>query len=435
MFINQYFIIISYAISILLGIAILVFCRFLSQPQTIALKKTLLIISGLLIIGGTIGYILLLIVFAEFAIVVLTVVLTIILVTGAFLLARETILALLQPYIHSQQNALLWSLAIAVENDVSLVSTIVAFAQGSKWILRSKLMRLASLINSGVPLIQALQRTPGVLPKNALPLIQIGDASGALGKALRQAASSRDSLQPTWDILSEKLTYIVTVIIFGLGILTFLMLKIIPSFEKIFKDYNIDLPPVTIFLISTSHFLLNYFPIFILFCFLLLGLVLYIRLARYTRFQLYFPAFTALMPRHTANILDNLALATENDQILGKSLIILAYSYPQFRIKQKLSAVKNDISSGVNWCDSLYDNRLIKQSDHAVLKAAQRVGNLPWAMREMADSNRRRLAFRLNTLIQLAYPPVILGLGLIIMFIVVALFYPNVVLISRLAGL
>ena len=55
-------------------------------------------------------------------------------------------------------------------------------------------------------------------------------------------------------------------------------------------------------------------------------------------------------------------------------------------------------------------------------------------MREMADSNRRRLAYRLNALVQVAYPPVILCIGLMVMFIVVALFYPLITLIMRLSG-
>jgi type IV pilus assembly protein PilC len=89
---------------------------------------------------------------------------------------------------------------------------------------------------------------------------------------------------------------------------------------------------------------------------------------------------------------------------------------------------------GRDWSESLCNQGLIKPADQAVLKAAQRVGNLPWAMREMADSNRRRLAYRLSALVQLAYPPVIICIGLIVMFIVVALFLPLITLVMRLSG-
>jgi type II secretory pathway component PulF len=114
-------------------------------------------------------------------------------------------------------------------------------------------------------------------------------------------------------------------------------------------------------------------------------------------------------------------------------VLTLAGTYPQANIRRKLSYVGVDIHRGGDWCESLRRHGLIKRADMAVLKAAQRVGNLPWAMHEMADSNRRRLAYRLNALVQLAYPPVIICVGLIVMFIVVALFYPLITLIQRLA--
>ena len=61
------------------------------------------------------------------------------------------------------------------------------------------------------------------------------------------------------------------------------------------------------------------------------------------------------------------------------------------------------------------------------------MGNLPWAMREMADSNRRRFAYRLQAMVQTLFPPAMILLGLIVMFIVVALFLPLVALIRALA--
>ncbi|HEY4761511.1 MAG TPA: type II secretion system F family protein [Thermoguttaceae bacterium] len=137
--------------------------------------------------------------------------------------------------------------------------------------------------------------------------------------------------------------------------------------------------------------------------------------------------------RHTAAILDSLALAAEYNRPVGNSIATLAASYPLHSIRRKLKLVEKDVTQGSDWCESLYQHGLIKSVDKAVLKAAQRVNNLPWAMREMADSNRRRLAYRLNALVQLAYPPVILCLGVIVMFIVVSIFLPLISLISKLS--
>ena len=69
----------------------------------------------------------------------------------------------------------------------------------------------------------------------------------------------------------------------------------------------------------------------------------------------------------------------------------------------------------------------------AILQAAQRVGNLPGALREMADSVRRRLAYRVQAAAQMLFPPIVILMGLVVLFIVAALFVPIVALIQRLA--
>ena len=76
---------------------------------------------------------------------------------------------------------------------------------------------------------------------------------------------------------------------------------------------------------------------------------------------------------------------------------------------------------------------MIRRPELGLLQAAQRVGNLPWAMTEMADSVRRRLAYRVQAAAQMLFPLVVILLGLMVMFIVVALFLPLITLIQRLA--
>jgi type II secretory pathway component PulF len=61
------------------------------------------------------------------------------------------------------------------------------------------------------------------------------------------------------------------------------------------------------------------------------------------------------------------------------------------------------------------------------------VGNLSWALHEMADSTRRRLGYRVQAIAQFLFPPIVICMGLIVMFIVVALFLPLIALIQRLA--
>ncbi len=334
----------------------------------------------------------------------------------------------------AQQHALLWSMAICAEKNIPLGSAIEAFACESSGVINLKARKLATLLDSGVPLPEAIENVPGLLPQRALPIIRVGYESGALAKSLRQALSSSDALAPIWNSFFNRLLYIAMVIFFGLGILTFILIRIIPSFKKIFYDFRSDLPAITRLLMEIADIFLSS-PLPALLILILLGLIIYSLICYFGWAPFYFPGLTRVMRRqHAAAILDSLALTAEYNRPLGASLTALAASYPQWSVRKKLKQVEKEVSQGKDWSESLCQQGLIKAVDKAVLQAAQRVGNLPWALHEMAGSNRRRLIYRLQAWLQLLYPPLIVCLGAGVLFIMVALFSPLIILISRLSS-
>lgn len=82
---------------------------------------------------------------------------------------------------------------------------------------------------------------------------------------------------------------------------------------------------------------------------------------------------------------------------------------------------------------ALRQAKLIRSSDLAILTAAERSGNLEWALEEMADSSIRRLAYRLRLALNVLFPAVLFVFGLFIAFVVISLFMPLVSLIQGLS--
>jgi type II secretory pathway component PulF len=166
----------------------------------------------------------------------------------------------------------------------------------------------------------------------------------------------------------------------------------------------------------------------------LINVLLWYTLLRYMGWiQFGLPGLNWLTRRlETARILDALSLVAQQQRPLVEGIATLAQSYPKYSIRRRLRRVAKDVSAGIDWGDSLVDRGLIQRADWAVLQSAQRVGNLAWAMREMADSHRRRLAYRMNALLQMAFPLVLLIYGGIVGVFVVAYFLPLIALIQRL---
>ena len=68
-----------------------------------------------------------------------------------------------------------------------------------------------------------------------------------------------------------------------------------------------------------------------------------------------------------------------------------------------------------------------------MLASAEAVGNLPWALSELAETVERRLAVRFQLAIQTLFPLVVVMLGMVVFILVTAYFLPLVNLIKSLS--
>jgi type II secretory pathway component PulF len=223
--------------------------------------------------------------------------------------------------------------------------------------------------------------------------------------------------------------------VFGIATLVFVMMWIVPKFEKIFEDFNSQLPSMTEWLIDVSYYTFCYWYVFAPIYLIVLGVLVHVTMRYFGWIDSDLPFVGRILRRlDTAQILDTLAVVSGQKRPLSEGIASMARSYPKSDIRQRLCLAMAETESGQDWCESFQRHGLIRGSDKAILQAAGRVGNLPWAMREMADSNRRRFSYRIQAVVQAAFPPMMIFLGLLVMYMVVALFLPLIELIKSLAA-
>ena len=348
-----------------------------------------------------------------------------------------TIVTAFGRYHSMQRRALLTLLTVATEKNLPLGPALTSFDDGYAGNVGAGARRMATLLDRGLPLIDAMKRCSHALPRYTFAFARAGATVGALAPALREANQLRTAGQQLWEAASGRLIYLFLMLMAGLTIVPFVMISIVPSFAEIFSDFNLSLPPMTVLIVNISNafvawgwiFLLPLIPLMLM-VFVLGGLRQLYQLEWIDRIP-----GVGLLSRgtHGAVVLRLLAVAAERNQPLDGMLRSLAESYSPRRISRRLTAVADDAAQGHHWCESMRRKRLISTTEQVLLQSAERVGNLSWALRMVADRRARRFSYRMQVLFQILSPIVVLILGAGVMFFVVGMFIPLVELIVNLS--
>src|SRR5215510_4853991 len=120
-------------------------------------------------------------------------------------------------------------------------------------VLKNALIDVVDDVESGSTLSEAFSKHPKCFDRLYVNMVKAGEAGGALEIILKRLADFKEKSQSLKRRITGAMVYPVVVILVAVSILTFIMLYIIPKFEKIFKDFNMKLPWITEALMATSR--------------------------------------------------------------------------------------------------------------------------------------------------------------------------------------
>lgn len=141
--------------------------------------------------------------------------------------------------------------------------------------LKNGLIDVCEEIEGGASLSEAMAKSPKVFDRLYVNMIKAGEAGGSLELILRRLAEFKERSQKLKGQVIGALIYPLMVVVFTIAILTFIMLFIIPEFQKMFTEFGIELPAPTQLLMAISD---RTVKLWFLFPLIPIGLVLFVSL-------------------------------------------------------------------------------------------------------------------------------------------------------------
>jgi len=350
---------------------------------------------------------------------------------GFFLWLTTIVISLMvaNRYRESEWRMLYWSLGVAAERGIPLQAAAHAFADERRDSIGRRARTLALALEAGMSLEDALETSGAALPTEALLAVRTGAHTDQLASRLKGVGQAGNAAETSARATMSQFTYLSVMICFAAFVVTFLMYRIVPEYIKIFDSFNIQLPAITILFASTANFFASAFFLYFLFVLLLTTLFL---IARYIGLVRWDPPLVRRFtrPLDEAIVLRSLGRSVSQQQTLPAAVETLARFYPKRYVRRRLLTALHKIDDGGNWCDGLIAAGLLQPVAANVLKSAERVDNLAWALNEMADRQVRRFVVRMATVRSIAFPAAILVVAIVVGGISIGMFLPLVTLIQ-----
>lgn len=335
----------------------------------------------------------------------------------------------------SQQVALLRILAVASEKQLPLIDVLDAFQKDVRGRWRHQIVRLVDLLRSGVPLAEALEKVPTVIPANAYFLVKAGAESGTLPSALAIAAEVCAARRDERTLLrSGFVLYVEIMICIAVLMMGFIGYWIIPKMKHIFHNFELELPPLTEKMIQTSDWIVSYFYLFPIAALMLSLLYRYLIKADLLESRGQHMYFPGIYPRGRApDVLRFLHVVTESGRPLLGAFETLAVSTKNRYLKQRFQLILEDIRKGNDCWTALHEYSLLTAGETRLLQSAQRAGNMSWALKAIAKSIERRIDYRMALIREYMEPALVLAVGCLVGVFVVTLFLPLVNMLHSLS--
>ena len=327
--------------------------------------------------------------------------------------------------IFSRQLASFVKSGVPILRGLSIISE-----QAENPAFRAILGEIRNEIKEGASFSATLKKYPKIFPPLYVAMVNSGESSGNLHEVLLRIADHRQKQEAIVSRVRSALAYPVLMMLVGGGTIFFMLAFVMPRLMRIFTRMEQELPGPTKFLLSISSALQHGWM------WLLLGLIVVIVLVRQgakTKAQKSFVSHLKLhMPilgpfyykGELAQFTRTLELLIKSSIPILKAIKVAVPILNNAVIQDELMNSYKDLEEGSSFGKSLARSEVFPKFITSLIIVGEESGRLDEALGEIASTYERDTDEAIKVMTSLLEPILILVMGLIVGFIVVAMLLP-----------
>ena len=332
-------------------------------------------------------------------------------------------------------------LATLVDSGLPLLRSLNVLAKQERdKLLKNTINKLADSVQSGSTFSDALALHPRIFNDLYVNMVRAGEAGGVLELVLNRLSEFQEKAAKIKNKVMAAMVYPGIVMTMAVGIMSFLLVFIVPRFEAIFHDILGDkpLPPVTRFVLAVSDLMKHRGLILVGAVVAMVALYKMIGRTRGGRlvidnFKLRMPLFGNLNRKTAISRFARTlgTLVTSGVPIL-QALNITRETAGNAAIARAISQVHDSVKEGESIVQPLEASRVFPPMVVSMVDVGEETGKLPEMLLKIADVYDDEVDNAVAGLTSALEPIMIVFLAVVVGTIVLALFTP---LISIITGL
>lgn len=286
-------------------------------------------------------------------------------------------------------------------------------------------------IESGQPLSEALARHPKVFNHLYVAMVRAGETGGVLEEALDRTADQLEKDDSLRRQVKAAMMYPAVVLSFALLVLAALLTFIVPVFVGIFADFGGELPLITKFTVALSAALKDFW-----FLWIGGGVALVVGFKKWSRSSWGRPQWDRIrlrIPFKIGDTVQKIALARWSRTMSAlysagvpilQAIEVTGQTAGNAVIEDAMAAVIESVRSGGTLADPLKDAPIFPSMVAQMIAVGEETGGLDNMLTKVADFYEDEVAAAIKALTSILEPVMIVIVGGIVGFIVIAMYMP-----------
>ena len=323
-------------------------------------------------------------------------------------------------------------LATMVSSGMTILKALyVLESQTESKPLADTLVKVRKDVEAGLPLSDAFERHPKVFNPLFVAMTRAGETGGVLESALIRTAEQLEADDSLRRQVKSAMVYPAVIMSFAGIVLIALVVFLVPVFEKIFKQFGGDLPLITKFTVGMSDLIVGRWYLMIAAVF---GAVTAFKKWKSSpRGRAQWDIFRLKLPMQIGKIVQKVALARWSRTLaalttagvpLLQALDITGKTAGNHVVEKAMADVIESVKGGGTIAAPLKDSPVFPSMVTHMIGVGEETGSLDTMLNKVADFYEDQVAAAVKALTSILEPIMIVVVGAIVGFIVIAMYMP-----------